>query len=215
MASGRGAVSTQLLYSLADGSSIYRMNVKLAAGTLRRCALLLHWHARHAVVPYEVAGAATVNIQITTAGAPPSAPFPVKLISETPAIFTADGSGTGQAAALNGDYSYNSKTHPAPKGGFVVLFLTGEGLTTAAVTGRITTVSTTGPLTPLPVASPLTVAVGGQQATLAFYGEAPGLIAGVLQVNAQLPVNIPSGTLPVSVSLAGVSTQSGVTIAVQ
>jgi uncharacterized protein (TIGR03437 family) len=168
----------------------------------------------NAVVPYELAGVASPAVQVQVAGQTSNA-FPLTLTSAAPALFTSSGSGTGPAAALNQDNSYNGPTHPAAKGSYVVLFVTGEGLTNSCVTGKITTVSPTPPLTPQPLISPVTVQIGGQPASVAFYGEAPGLVSGVMQINVQIPANAPSGNLPISVSLAGAATQSGVTISVQ
>jgi uncharacterized protein (TIGR03437 family) len=59
------------------------------------------------------------------------------------------------------------------------------------------------------------VLIGGQPASVAFYGEAPGLVSGVMQLNVQIPANAASGNLPISVSVGGNSSQSGVTISVQ
>jgi uncharacterized protein (TIGR03437 family) len=59
------------------------------------------------------------------------------------------------------------------------------------------------------------VQIGGQPASVAFYGEAPGLISGVMQLNVQIPANAPSGNVPIFVSVGGTSTQSGVTVSVQ
>lgn len=97
-------------------------------------------------------------------------PAPVMYVSSTqdPAIFTADGSGSGRAAALNQDQSDNSRANPAARGSTVVLFLTGEGQT--APPGR----------TPQPLL-PVAVLIDGQPASVTFYGEAPVLISGVMQ----------------------------------
>jgi uncharacterized protein (TIGR03437 family) len=59
------------------------------------------------------------------------------------------------------------------------------------------------------------VLIGGQPAFVAFYGEAPGLVSGVMQLNIQIPVNAPSGNLPIVASVGGNSSQSGVTVSVQ
>jgi uncharacterized protein (TIGR03437 family) len=62
---------------------------------------------------------------------------------------------------------------------------------------------------------PVAVLIGGQPASVVFYGEAPGVISGVMQLNVQIPSNIPSGEIPVSVSVGGNSSQSGVTVSVR
>ncbi len=63
--------------------------------------------------------------------------------------------------------------------------------------------------------SPVTVSIGGQPVFVAFYGEAPDMVSGVMQINVQIPANAPSGNLPVSVSVGGSGTQSGVTVSVE
>ena len=167
----------------------------------------------NAVVPYEVAGAAT-TVQVVAAGQASSA-FPVTVAAAAPALFTSNGSGAGPAGALNQDYSYNGPKNPAAKGSYVILYLTGEGLTSpTGVTGAVTTVAATGPVTPQPVL-PVKVLIGGQTAYVEFAGEAPGDVSGVLQINVQIPANAPSGDLPLSVSVGGFTTPSGVTVSVQ
>jgi uncharacterized protein (TIGR03437 family) len=196
-----GRVSTSL-----DGVSVlfggfYSPEIFVSAGQI------------NAVVPYEVASTAT-TVQVVAAGQASSA-FPVTVAAAAPALFTSNGSGAGPAAALNQDYSYNGPANPAAKGSYVMLYLTGEGLTApAGVTGAVTTVAATAPITPQP-ALPVKVFIGGQAAYVEFAGEAPGEVSGVLQVNVQIPANAPSGNLPLSVSVGGYTTPSGVTISVQ
>jgi uncharacterized protein (TIGR03437 family) len=57
--------------------------------------------------------------------------------------------------------------------------------------------------------------IGGQFAKLDFAGEAPGLVAGVLQVDAEVPVTANSGTNPITVRVGNQISQSGVTVWVQ
>lgn len=93
--------------------------------------------------------------------------------------------------------------------------MTGEGQTSpSGVTGKVTTVSAVPPRTPQPVL-PVRVLIGGQPATIAFYGEAPGSVSGVMQLHVQIPSNVPSGELPISVFIGGSGSQNGVTVSVQ
>jgi uncharacterized protein (TIGR03437 family) len=48
-----------------------------------------------------------------------------------------------------------------------------------------------------------------------YDGEAPGLVAGMMQLNVQIPPNAPSGNLPITVSIGGNISQNGVTVSVQ
>lgn len=50
---------------------------------------------------------------------------------------------------------------------------------------------------------------------MVFAGEAPGLIAGVMQVNITIPPNTPSGNAALSINVGGSNTQAGVTVAIK
>jgi uncharacterized protein (TIGR03437 family) len=168
----------------------------------------------NAIVPYQTAAASNPYVQVRFSGKS-SGPYLLTLANTAPGIFTLNGTGTGPAAVLNQDNSGNSARNPASMGTYVVLFATGEGQTTPlGVTGKITTISPQPPLTPRPLL-PVMVLVNGQPADIAFYGEAPGLVSGVLQLNVQIPMTVPSGELPILISIGGISSQNGVTISVQ
>ena len=74
--------------------------------------------------------------------------------------------------------------------------------------------SGSGPLTPQPLL-PLSVSIGDQPATVTFFGQAPGVVAGVMQVNAQIPAGLPSGEVPLTVSLGASKSQANVTVFVR
>jgi len=163
-----------------------------------------------AIVPYEVAGQASVSVVVVYQGSA-SAPFPVTVAAAKTAIFTNDSSGHGQGAILNEDYSRNGPANPAPRGQYVFIYGTGEGVTTPpGVDGRISGI-------PLPsVNLACSATIGGQSAATNYCGEAPGATAGVVQVNALIPDSvIPGATVPVAISIGGVASQAGVTIAVK
>jgi uncharacterized protein (TIGR03437 family) len=166
-------------------------------------------------VPYEVADLANVNIQVEYLGQA-SDQFTLPVGAIAPGLFTASGTGFGQGAILNHDgVTLNGPSHPEQRGSIIVLFLTGEGQTTpAGVSGKVTTVSSSPPLTPMPVGN-VSVLINGQVATVAFAGEAPGLVSGVLQLNVTIPASASPGTVPVQVAVGGKSTQSGVTVSIQ
>ena len=69
----------------------------------------------------------------------------------------------------------------------------------------------------LPVSdAPISVTIGGQAAKVTYQGAAPGLVAGVTQVNAEIPNGItPGSAVPVVVSAGGVAGLNTVTVAVQ
>jgi uncharacterized protein (TIGR03437 family) len=162
-----------------------------------------------AVVPFGLNGSLSqlyVQYQGVT-----SAPFNLSVSSQIPALFTLNSSGTGQAAAINNkDGSINGAARPAKVGDYVQLYMTGAGQTNPAGTdGQINAA----PL-PVPIGT-VKVTIGGQNANVNFAGGAPGAVAGVFQVNAQIPSGITvGGTVPVVVQVGTSNSQPGVTIAV-
>jgi uncharacterized protein (TIGR03437 family) len=168
----------------------------------------------NAVVPYEVVGQQSVQVAVRTRSVT-SVPFPLTQTGSAPGVFTLNASGTGPGAILNQDNSVNSPLNPARKGSVVALFVTGEGQTSPpGTTGKVTSVSPTPPITPQPVL-PVIVTIAGQTLTPSFTGEAPGFVAGVMQLNVQIPSSVGSGELPIDVSIGGNHSQSGVTVSVQ
>jgi uncharacterized protein (TIGR03437 family) len=175
------------------------------------------------VVPYDPVPQ-FVDVYYLNAWSKPAAPD-IKLTAYSPGIFTAMGTGTGQAAALNSDNTPNTTSNPAPAGSVVQVWMTGEGQTSpAGVTGSVTCsngCATTSQI-PKPVA-PVAAFVNDQPATITFYGEAPGLVSGVMQVNVVVPPYTRSGAASLSITVGSWaystsgpgSTQAGVTIAVK
>jgi uncharacterized protein (TIGR03437 family) len=163
-----------------------------------------------AVVPYSVAGNTTTSVQVSYLGAL-SPPVVVPVVPAVPAIFTLSGEGTGGGVILNQDYSVNSPSNPAARGDFVVIYATGAGQTSpTGVDGMIT-----GSTIPLPLL-PVTVQVDGLDAVVAFAGDAPYLVSGVLQLNVQIPAGAQTGpAVSLVMSTGGVSSQAGVTVSVK
>ena len=171
-----------------------------------------------AVVPYEIASPVfrvSPSVQVKYLGQTSNG-VPVTQVASVPGIFTANSSGTGPGAILNANTTVNSPSNPANKGDIVVIYMTGEGQTSpAGVTGKVTTVNPAGnPLTPQPLL-PVAVRIGGQPANVVFYGEAPGIVSGVMQVNVQIPATAASGNLSVDVQVGTNISQTGVTVSVK
>ncbi len=173
-------------------------------------------------VPYEVGTGAGQPVVVTN-GANLPANATVTIAAVAPGIFTADGSGEGQAAALNtgatsGLVTINSNTNPANIGDTISLYLTGEGnynllpLSGSTNTGYIIPAT----LMPLPQMNPLpTVNIGGVDASagVSYAGVVPGSIIGVLQINVVVPLGSATGqAVPVTVTIGGVTAQSNITI---
>ncbi len=164
----------------------------------------------NAIVPYEVAGATSASIQIEFNGAR-SEPISVALRPSAPALFTANSSGRGQTSALNQDFSVNSFAAPAAPGSVVQLFATGDGLAEPP--------SATGSINP-PILRrtllPVVVVFNGTRIDPLFAGPAPGLAAGVMQVNFLVPFDaVANAATPLTIEVGGAVSQAGTTIAIR
>ena len=174
----------------------------------------------NAVVPYGVAGQAGLSVEVLFLGQSSNA-FPISQNPTAPGLYTANSSGAGQAAALQYDdkgnnQGYNLPATPAKAGWTIVLYMTGEGnVSPQPASGAVTVYNqNANPPVPVPLVAPH-VLIGNQPATVSFYGEAPGLVSGVLQLNVIVPAGAGTGPQLVSVSLGTASSQAGVTVALQ
>ena len=165
-----------------------------------------------AVVPYRVAGKASTDVQVKFQGVVSNTlTMPVR--ATTPAIFSLDSSGVGPGAILNQDLTVNSTGNPAARPSVIVLYCTGGGVTTpASADGEVIGL----PLRKLPQTVAVTVTVGGVNAVVQYAGAAPGLVAGVTQINAELPAGMAPGiALPVVVKIGDFSSTGSVTVSVK
>jgi uncharacterized protein (TIGR03437 family) len=126
---------------------------------------------------------ATVQVQYLDQSAPPLDASN----SYNPGIFTIN----GQGAILNQDGTVNTPSNPARLSTIVSIYATG--------TGPLETPIPDGEITPLPppyflVAWLPEVTFAGFSGYVVWAGSAPGLIAGAMQINAQLPASLPAGT---------------------
>jgi uncharacterized protein (TIGR03437 family) len=161
-----------------------------------------------AIVPYEVSGKPQTSIQVSHGGLLSKA-IAQPVAATAPGIFTANASGSGQAAALNQNGTYNGpacttnppacSTEPAAVGTIVSIYGTGEGL----VSPLPPTGSVTGGTPPFPqIVAPVTVKVGGvplDPSDVTYAGPAPTLAAGVIQINFRVPSFALPGPTPVQV----------------
>jgi len=177
-------------------------------------------------VPYEVTIGAGKAVVVTNGIN--TASSTVTTAATAPGIFTANGSGAGQAAALTcsaatNACALNSANNLAKIGDTVTLYLTGEGIyNTPPLSGTASDDGYIVPLTlsPLPQVTPApTVTIGGQAADVTnanyYAGPIPGSMLGLLQINAVVPTGASTGVaVPVVVTIGGNSSQTGVTLAV-
>jgi len=154
-------------------------------------------------VPFEVAGKANTSAVVSFVGAS-SSTVSVPVTPVHPGLF----GGSGQAIILHLDDTANSPSNPESRGEIVIIWATGQGVVSPPVaTGQ------PGPVPPS-LASNVRVNFGGVTATPDFAGIAPFLV-GLLQVNVRIPANAPTGgAVPVSISVQGVSSQPGTTVAI-
>jgi uncharacterized protein (TIGR03437 family) len=167
------------------------------------------WQA-NVIVPYEVAGHPTITMMLQFGGLT-SAVWTIPVTTSAPAIFTLASNGLGPAAVLNQDNSVNSASNPAPPGSIVQIYATGEGQTSPpGVTGSVIGTDLKTPVLAVKVT------IGGQDAFVQYAGSAGDSVAGLFQVNAIVPPSVaPGPATPIIVSVGGVPSQSGTTIAVQ
>ncbi len=148
----------------------------------------------------------------------------VTVVAAAPALFSADASGKGQAAAQNSDFSRNGdpatspQTKRARKGDFVVLYGTGAGaLFVNASNNQPLTIKDGEAASSSPLAATAnlpTATVGGKPATVYFSGLAPGFV-GLWQLNVQVPADAPSGASVEVIVAFGGKTANRVTIAIE
>ncbi len=144
----------------------------------------------NAIVPLGISGPA-IEVIVKNQGQT-SMPVTVPRSEASPALFTINGSGTGQGAILNQDYSINSSASPAPRGSVISLFATGTGPTNPpGKDGEIVKALARSVL-------PVRVEIAGREASVEYAGSAPELVYGVTQVNVRIPENAPSGQVRVT-----------------
>ena len=169
-----------------------------------------------AIVPYEMAPIASPSVWVKYVGQTSNA-YQLASATTAPGLFTQNASGSGPGAILNQNLSLNGPANPAAKGSIVMVYMTGEGQTSpASITGAITLPNLPPPqVTPAPLL-PVSVLINGYPALWTYAGEAPGLAAGLMQLNVQIPSTAQSGVPnSIQVYIGSNISQSGVTVSVQ
>jgi uncharacterized protein (TIGR03437 family) len=146
---------------------------------------------------------------VVTNGTSSIGPFTAMMQPLVPSLFNFDGShivATHLNNTLVGPTTlYPGSSTPASAGEQIVVYATGFGLPITALTPG--SAGQFGALPNLP-----TCQVGANAATLAFAGlVSPGLV----QLNVNLPVNTPSGDVPISCTFGGQTTPPGNVVTVQ
>jgi len=163
------------------------------------------------VVPYGLARKPTTQVQVEYKKLKGNI-VTVPVVDAVPGIFSQNLTGTGQGAILNQDYSVNSASNPLGAGGIAMVYATGEGQTTP---GGVDGKPATGPTYPAPVLQPVTATVGGKAAAVKYAGAAPDFVAGVLQVNVEIPPGLAPGNAELIIQAGANKSQTGLAIAVK
>ena len=132
----------------------------------------------NAQVPFEVAGGESVAVRVVAESGEGNT-VSVPIVASHPGIFT----------VRNQDFSSNGSGNPEEPGRFLLLFVTGQGL----VQPEIATGAPAPGMQPFP--APLlevSVSIGGKDSPRVASVLAPGFV-GLLQVNAQIPLDAASG----------------------
>jgi trimeric autotransporter adhesin len=168
----------------------------------------------NAIVPYAVAGQTTVQVVVQRFEMV-SAAFTMPLRDTSPGIYTATQTGAGQGAILqqgvDGQFTYNSSTNPAPRGAALEIFATGAGVWTPPAQADIFFFGE------FFKTQPVSVTIGAQPANILYAGTlAFQANWSVLQVNAVVPAAAGSGPQPVVLKIgANDNSQQKVTVWVQ
>lgn len=164
------------------------------------------------IVPYEVSFGSGSEVTVQAGyQSVLSAGTPLTTATAIPGIFTINGSGSGQAVAINQDGTVCDSAHPAAPGSFITVYFTGGGtLNPSGVTGSVTGTQLKR------LSQTALVTVGNQPATVTFAGAAPGFVDGVGQLNIRLADNTPSGSAqPLILTVGNNSSPNTATIAVR
>jgi uncharacterized protein (TIGR03437 family) len=162
-----------------------------------------------AIVPYAIAGT-TTQVSVTYQGEV-AAEVAIPVAPSAPSLFTSNQTGTGYAAAVNAaDGTVNTAANPVKVGGYISLYATGEGQTApGGLDGRLVGSTPAHPILPV------SVTVDGIPATVQYAGGAPGQVAGLAQINVQIPAGVqPGGYVPVALKVGDQTSSPAVWIAV-
>lgn len=143
----------------------------------------------NAVVPASVYGRSSTAVQITTPTGTITGPS-LSVVASEPEVFVNPPPPWDRLAvnarALNQDGSANSDSNPAARGSVVTIWATGAGISNGAVPDGSIVSSVSGTALHTPVL-PVSIVSDSNRLEVLYAGDAPGMVAGVLQVNFRLP----------------------------
>lgn len=152
------------------------------------------------ITPAELTGKSSVAVAVESGGL--RSVSGVSVAESAPGLFTADGSGAGQAAAFNlssGDW--NNARQPVARGAGIRLIATGLGRTSAETNEPVL---------------PVSVKVADKKATVKRIAPSPAAMRGMFEVDISVPADIaPGPVVPVVIQAGSASSPERVTIAVK
>ncbi|MCU1260159.1 MAG: hypothetical protein JWO80_3044 [Bryobacterales bacterium] len=141
----------------------------------------------NAIVPGGLNARSSAAVQIVSAAATITGPV-LSIVASRPEVFQNYPPASG-AVALNQESSINSAANPAGRGSIVTIWATGTGVFNRAEADG----SITGPVLSTPVLPVSVISIANQGGSavgsleVLYSGDAPEMVAGVLQVNFRIP----------------------------
>jgi uncharacterized protein (TIGR03437 family) len=155
------------------------------------------------VAPYEIADRASTNVSVIYQQTV-SPPIIQAVAAVSPAVYRV----TNENGTKNGPPG--SDAEPASQGSVISVYGTGGGQTDPpSATGSVS------PQAAVLLAGSVTATIGGKPATVMFAGASPGELTGVFRVDIQTPAGVTGDALPIAITIGGVSSAPGPTIAVR
>jgi uncharacterized protein (TIGR03437 family) len=205
------AVSSSLQLASATSVSTANAGTQVFANGIPCPILFSSAQQVNAILPFSLQGSTTAQVTLSYNGVMSNA-VTVPLQPSAPSIFSSSATGQGGGAILNQDLSVNSASNPAAAGTIIAIYGGGGGATNPpGVDGLLVPVTTPFPAPVLPGS----ITIGGQPAQLVYYGDAPELVSGVLQLNAVIPAGTASGPQPVVVTIGASSSQPNIVVYVK
>jgi uncharacterized protein (TIGR03437 family) len=165
-------------------------------------------------IPYDAAVNSTQQLVVQRGNAV-SVPVPIAVFTASPSILSTNATGSGQGhvyvIGARGVETLAGPNAPATAGNPVVIYCVGLGAVTPSVgAGAVASGSTLSTANAL-----VTVTFGNQTVTAGFAGLTPGL-AGLYQVNVNVPPGVtPGNQVPVMISVGGKSSASSIYMAIR
>jgi uncharacterized protein (TIGR03437 family) len=162
-----------------------------------------------AVVPFEVSAQKSTAMTVEYNGSA-SVPVNAAVGAAGPALFTYFANGSGQVLAVNPDGRLNGPAAAAARGSVIVMYWTGAGLLSPQAGDGVLTPGVAAPVLPV------SVTIGGSPANVMYAGAAPAEVAGLEQLNVEVPAGIaPGSAVPVVVTVGDYSSRPDVTLVVK